>query len=63
MDMHLVLPVIAAGASVATAILSVLSKRSDDDDEQDAYWDPDCACCTAGCGETDDDNRCVICTH
>lgn len=27
------------------------------------YWDEDCACCDAECGEADDENVCLICGH
>lgn len=31
--------------------------------DQEAHWDADCECCAAGCGDTDEENACVICLH
>lgn len=33
------------------------------DDAEAAYWDENCACCNAECGEADDENVCLICGH
>lgn len=31
--------------------------------DQDAHWDEDCGCCTAGCGDVDEENTCLTCQH
>jgi hypothetical protein len=55
-------PVALAIAAPICAICSVLASRRSDD--RAGYWDEDCACCQADCGEVGPDGTtCLICNH
>lgn len=60
--------VISVACSAALVVLSTVQLlRGRDTGKPDTgpgvYWDEDCACCNAECGEADDQNVCLLCGH